>query len=224
MTHQRKAPRTPLPTHSGATTRQYTSHAPDDAPPCADLSDRDRAPVMDPGHPHGDDRNLSHLHPDRVRPGGSGVFAGDWAWTPGPDGRMRIPTGYVGVLVDDWNGWAVFTCTPEVARAIVDDHDRARDDHHRQLTAEGVGAAQRERRVDEALARLWFDGDVLVADHRAVSDDPDAIARHRPDPAGRYTPMGRSWTWIAVDPDDCDRIVGDIPHPPATCTTEDTRV
>jgi hypothetical protein len=26
--------------------------------------------------------NLDHLHPDRIRIGSVGVFAGDWAWTP----------------------------------------------------------------------------------------------------------------------------------------------
>ncbi len=50
---------------------------------------------MNPNHP-----NLDHLHPDRVRIGSVGVFAGDWAWTPDAEGAMRIPTGFVGTLID----------------------------------------------------------------------------------------------------------------------------
>jgi len=36
-----------------------------------------------------------------------GVFAGDWAWTVDDDGADRVAVGFVGVLVDTWNGWAV---------------------------------------------------------------------------------------------------------------------
>jgi hypothetical protein len=50
--------------------------------------------------PTGDGRDLDHLHPDRVRIGSVGVFAGDWAWACAPDGAMRIPVGFVGTLID----------------------------------------------------------------------------------------------------------------------------
>ncbi|MER7894286.1 hypothetical protein ABTX15_31215 [Micromonospora sp. NPDC094482] len=85
-------------------------------------------------HPDGDDRDLSHVHPDQVRLGGPGVFAGDWAWTPNPNGELRIPVGFAGTLVDTWNGWAVFTCTREVAEAIVADQQEARDRYRQHLT------------------------------------------------------------------------------------------
>ena len=68
--------------------------------------------------PTGDGRDLSHLHPDRLRIGGVGVFSGDWAWTTAADGADRIAVGYVGTLIDTWNGWAVFSCTRPVAEAI----------------------------------------------------------------------------------------------------------
>nr|WP_240762484.1 DUF4314 domain-containing protein [Micromonospora sp. HM134] len=45
-------------------------------------------------------RDVSHLHPDRVRIGAVGVFAGDWARTTGPDGDDRIAVGFVGTLID----------------------------------------------------------------------------------------------------------------------------
>ncbi|WP_435124395.1 DUF4314 domain-containing protein [Micromonospora tulbaghiae] len=166
-------------------------------------------------HPDGDDRDLSHVYPQRVRVGGPGVFAGDWAWMPNGGGQMRVPVGYVGTLVDTWNGWAVFTCTREVAEAIVADQQAARDRYRHQLAAEGVTGVRLDRLVDQSMGRLWFDGDVIVADDTRVHDDPDAIERVSPDADGRYVVMGRSWTWLPVHPYDCDRIAGHIPDPPS---------
>ncbi|MCO1593766.1 hypothetical protein M8C17_01140 [Micromonospora sp. RHAY321] len=100
-------------------------------------------------HPNGDDRDVSHLHPDRVRLGGQGVFARDWAWTPNPDGDLRIPVGFAGTLVDRWNGWAVFTCTREVAEAIVADQQEACGRYRRQLAADGIGE-RGEQMVDDS--------------------------------------------------------------------------
>ncbi|MEU0962606.1 DUF4314 domain-containing protein [Micromonospora aurantiaca] len=155
--------------------------------------------------------DVSHLHPDRVRIGGVGVFAGDWARTTGPDGDDRVEVGFVGTLIDYWNGWAVFSCTRDVAEAIVADQQRHRDQYRDSLREQGVPADDLDRRVDEALADLSFDGDVIVADQRALSDDPDAIERITADGDGRYVVMGRSWCWEAVDPYACDRIIGDLP-------------
>ncbi|MEV0005657.1 DUF4314 domain-containing protein [Micromonospora sp. NPDC050980] len=157
--------------------------------------------------------DLSHLHPDRVRIGGVGVFSGEWARTTGPDGDDRIEVGFVGTLIDHWNGWAVFSCTRAVAEAIVADQQRHRDQYRHRLREQGVPADDLDRRVDAELADLSFDGDVIVADQRALSDDPDAIDRISPDGDGRYVVMGRSWCWEAVDPYACDRIVGDLPDP-----------
>ncbi|WP_346535515.1 DUF4314 domain-containing protein [Micromonospora sp. DPT] len=165
-------------------------------------------------HPEGDDRDLRHVYPQRVRLGGPGVFAGDWAWTPNSAGDLRIPVGFAGTLVDTWNGWAVFTCSREVAEAIVADQQAARDRYRQQLAAEGFTRQRLDRMVDESMGRLWFDGDVIVADETGVYDDPDAIERVSPDADGRYVVMGRSWTWLPVHPYDCDRIVGHIPDPP----------
>ncbi|MGW3890477.1 DUF4314 domain-containing protein [Micromonospora chokoriensis] len=156
-------------------------------------------------------RDVSHLHPDRVRIGGVGVFSGDWARTTDPDGDDRIEVGFFGTLIDSWNGWAVFSCTREVAEAIVADQQRHRDQYRQSLREQGVPADDLDRRVDAELAGLSFDGDVIVADQRALSDDPDAIDRITPDGDGRYVVMGRSWCWEAVDPYACDRIVGDLP-------------
>ncbi|MEU7923229.1 DUF4314 domain-containing protein [Micromonospora zamorensis] len=158
-------------------------------------------------------RDVSHLHPDRVRIGDVGVFSGDWARTVDLDGNDRIEVGFVGTLIAHWNGWAVFSCTRAVAEAIVADQQRHRDQYRDSLRDEGVPAGELDRRVDDALVDLSFDGDVIVADQRALSDDPDAIERIAPDGDGRYVVMGRSWCWEAVDPYACDRIVGDLPDP-----------
>ncbi|WP_431893253.1 DUF4314 domain-containing protein [Micromonospora haikouensis] len=158
-------------------------------------------------------RDVSHLHPDGIRMGGVGVFSGEWALTVGPDGDDRIAVGFVGILIDHWNGWAVFSCTRPVAEAIVADQRRHRDQYRHSLREQGVPENDLDRRVDEALADLTFDGDVIVADQRVLSDDPQAIDRINPDADGRYVVMGYSWCWEAVDPYDCDQIVGDLPDP-----------
>ncbi|MFJ6167241.1 DUF4314 domain-containing protein [Micromonospora orduensis] len=158
-------------------------------------------------------RDVSHLHPDRVHLGDVGVFSGEWAMTAGPDGDDRFEIGFVGTLIDHWNGWAVFSCTRPVAEAIVADQHRLRDQHRHSLREQGVPEDDLDRRVDADLADLSFDGDVLVVDQRALSDDPEAIERVAPDGDGRYVVMGRSWCWEAVDPYACDRIVGDLPDP-----------
>src|SRR5205814_7408861 len=84
--------------------------------------------------------DLGHLHPDHLRLGGTGVFAGDWAWNQSTDGAWRIPVGFVGTLIDTWNGWAVFACTREVAEAIVADQQRLRDAERARLAAEASTA------------------------------------------------------------------------------------
>ncbi|MDZ5447262.1 hypothetical protein U2F26_31910 [Micromonospora sp. 4G57] len=155
-----------------------------------------------------------------MRLGGPGVFAGDWAWTPNAGGVMRIPVAFAGTLVDTWNGWAVFTCTRQVAEAIVAEQQAARDRYRQHLAADGITGERQQRMVDESLARLRFDGDVIVADETRVHGDPDAVERITSDPDGRYTVMGRAWTWTAVHPYDCDRIAGDLPDPPGQAQPE----
>jgi hypothetical protein len=154
--------------------------------------------------------DLSHLRPDRLRLGSVGVFAGDWAWTGDPP---RIPVGFVGTLIDRWNGWAVFTCTREVAEAIVADQDRMRGLERARLVRAGVTGEQRRRQLDEAVSPMWFDGDVLVCDDTVAYDDPSAVDRQSPGADGRYCVQGFHWCWIAVDPADCDRIAGVLPAP-----------
>ncbi|GIJ49386.1 hypothetical protein Val02_62720 [Virgisporangium aliadipatigenens] len=97
-------------------------------------------PFAGPGQPPAD---LSYLHPDNVRIGSIAVFAGDWAWTGQPP---RIPVGFVGTLIDYWNGFAVWLCGREVAEAVVADQQRLRDAERVRLAEEGGGHGSRPRR------------------------------------------------------------------------------
>ena len=166
-------------------------------------------------HPTGDDRDLSHLHPDNITFGSVGVFSGDWN-DASADIGFPLTAGYVGTLVDRWNGWAVFTSTRTVAEAIVADQQQVRDAYRADLARGGVPEQELDRQTDEAYSRMWWDGDVIVVDSTALHDDPEAFERIEPDEDGRYVVMGRSWCWEAVDPYDCARIVGELPEPGAS--------
>lgn len=162
--------------------------------------------------PTGDGRDLSHLHPDQVRLGSAGVFSGEWMLDD--DGfRECYQIGFAGTLVGDWNGWAVFSCTRQVADAIVADLEQVREAERDSLRTAGVTEKDLERQVNATLTALGFDGDTLVADQRVMQGDPQAIERVDPDVDGRYVVMGRNWQWQAVDPNRCTRIVGDLPDP-----------
>jgi len=161
-------------------------------------------------HPGGLD--LPYLHPDALRIGGVGVFAGDWARTEPAHGQpARIPVGFVGVLVDRRNGFAVFAVTRAVAQAIVADQQRLRDSAAAGLSDAGLDGEAVQATLDELYAPMRFDGDAIVVDQRRTYvDHPAGLLRVTPDADGRYT-IGWGWAWLAVDPADCDRIAGQIP-------------
>src|SRR5205814_7296138 len=96
-------------------------------------------------------RDVSHLHPDTVRIGHVGVFAGDWAWTVDADGADRIAVGFVGTLIDRWNGWAVFTCTRPVAEAIIVDQQQHRHELCESLQRQGVPEPEVDQRLNADL-------------------------------------------------------------------------
>jgi hypothetical protein len=170
------------------------------------------APGDTTGQPDAARTDLSHLHPDNLRLGSIGVFAGDWAWITYPTDPPRIPVGFVGLLIDVWNGWAVFACTRDVAQAIVADQERIRSAHRDALVAQGVYGPELTAQLDATMGRLRFDGDDIILDERAMYDgDPTARSRITPRPDGRYVIGGWSWCWTAVDPADCDRIAGQLP-------------
>ena len=161
--------------------------------------------------PQAGGRHLAELHPDQARIGRIGVFSGEWMWTHPNNGPDYLRIGFVGTLIDRWNGWAVFTCTRPVAEAIVADQQQQRARQQQVLKACGATPEQARRQVDTSMADLYFDGGVIVADQRIMADDPEAIERTGPDADGRYVVMGRNWCWEAVEPYRCDHIVGDLP-------------
>ncbi|MEU8001601.1 hypothetical protein AB0B66_10610 [Catellatospora sp. NPDC049111] len=153
--------------------------------------------------------DLTYMAPDQLRFGSVGVFAGEWAWYGNPP---RVPVGFVGTLVDRLNGWAVFSCTREVAEAIVADNDRRRRAEKARLIDLDLDVAGPElaQRVDQLCPPLRFDGDVIVFDESALHEG-NAITRYVPDGDGRYRLDGDSWCWQAIDPGYCDRIAGVVP-------------
>jgi hypothetical protein len=161
--------------------------------------------------PTGDGRDLSHLHPKDIRLGRYGVFSGEWHLTC-DDGPDRYQVGYAGILTGSWNGWAVFTCTRAVAEQIVAEQAAQRDAERAALQAAGMRRrADLNREIDQRWARLWFDGDVLVVDERGQQRDSHAITRTAADLDGQYTVLGGDWCWDAVDPMNCDQIIGELP-------------
>lgn len=152
--------------------------------------------------------DLSHLQPDRLRIGGVGVFAGDWAWVEGPNGP-RIPVGFVGTFIDTWNGGAVFACTRAVAETIVAEQERLRSQERDRLAALGLTGEDLDTQVDD-ITPMYFDGEEIVVDERRNHGE-GGVSRIGPRDDGRYVVNGWSWTWTAVDPTACDRIAGTIP-------------
>jgi hypothetical protein len=173
------------------------------------MSDQDDTNTTQSHDPSPDD--VSYLHPDQLRVGGAGVFAGNWAWYT-RDGQSRIPVAFAGTLIDTWNGWAVFACARTAAEAIVADQQDRRDAERRQLQEQGHRGDEIDALVDAAIADMVWDGDEIVVDERRAYDDEEAVTRIAPDEDGQYVVNGWNWCWEAVDPADCDRIVGDLPN------------
>jgi hypothetical protein len=157
--------------------------------------------------PAANGRDLAAMRPDNLQPGRVGVFTGDWPALHPDDGMDALVTGYVGTFAAVRAGRAVFSCTRQVAEAIVTDHQRWYANAHARQGAE----ADTQLPDDVWMVDLWFDGDVIVAGQRASADDPAAVERITPDAAGQYLLAGPVGRWQAVDPYRSDRIVGDIP-------------
>lgn len=180
-------------------------------PPMVDRGTTDSASMTGADGSPSPAPDLSHLHPDRLRLGGTGVFAGDWARINDPRRGARIPVGFIGVLIDTWNGWAVFTCTRQVADAIVDDQQRCRDHVREHLAAGGRTGEDLTDALEDTMPSMRWDGDDIVLNHRHTACHKEVVDRFRPDTDGNYIVCGWNWTWEAVPPQACDRIAGIIP-------------
>ncbi|RSM65112.1 DUF4314 domain-containing protein [Actinoplanes sp. ATCC 53533] len=157
---------------------------------------------------------LPHLHPDQMRVGAVGVFAGSWAGRTGPLGLARVPVGFAGTLLEVGpDGRAVFACDRQVAEAIVADQQRQRDHWLRALISLGEDPDLCAAAIEQSYATVRFDGATLVIDETSLPDVPETVTRIDPDLDGRYVVMGGVWDWRPVDPQLCDRIAGDVPAP-----------
>lgn len=144
-----------------------------------------------------------------LQPGESGYFSGEWLEYP-YDGGRRFESAYAGTLVKRWNGWAVWSCTREVAAAVVTDQEAARRHWRAVYKAQGMTEPRLSRALDADVPEMRWDGDVIVVDRYAL-DEPEL--RIEPDEHGRYVVMGGHWMWEEVSADDADTVHGVAERP-----------
>ncbi|MFI7431544.1 hypothetical protein ACIBPB_31640 [Micromonospora sp. NPDC049836] len=141
--------------------------------------------------------------------GESAYFSGEWLEYP-YDGGRRFESAYAGTLVRRWNGWAVWSCTREVAEAIVTDQEMSRRHNRALLAANGLAGEKLERYLDQDVVPMRWDGDVIVVDRRALDEEE---LRIEPDEHGRYVVMGGNWMWEEVPVDAADTVHGVAERP-----------
>ncbi|MFI7283061.1 hypothetical protein ACIBOV_22655 [Micromonospora chersina] len=144
-----------------------------------------------------------------LQPGESGYFSGEWLEYP-YDGGRRFESAYAGTVVRRWNGWAVWSCTREVAEAIVTDQEMSRRHNRALLAASGLAGEKLERYLDQDVVPMRWDGDVIVVDRRALDEGE---LRIEPDEHGRYVVMGGNWMWEEVPVDAADTVHGVAERP-----------
>ncbi|GGK31410.1 hypothetical protein GCM10010124_25200 [Pilimelia terevasa] len=148
--------------------------------------------------------------PRPLRIGEEGIFAGDWALTYDPaTGRHRVPVGFPGLLIDWWNGFAVWSCSRPVAEAVVADQQCLRDQVTHTLTGQGLTGTALRAELDLQAAPMVWDGADIIVDQTRLHGPADGLSRISPDQRGRYVICGWRWTWTLVDPTDCDRVADD---------------
>ncbi|MEU8333467.1 hypothetical protein [Micromonospora sp. NPDC048839] len=141
-----------------------------------------------------------------LRPGESGYFAGEWLEYP-HDGGRRFESAYAGLLVERWNGWAVWSCTRDVAAAVVTDQEAARRHWRAAYKAHGMTEPRLSQALDADVPEMRWEGDVIVVDRQAL-DEPEL--RIEPDEQGRYVVMGGHWMWEEVPVDAADIVHGTV--------------
>ncbi|WP_319463031.1 hypothetical protein [Micromonospora sp. RTP1Z1] len=143
------------------------------------------------------------LNPD-LQPGEPGYFSGEWLEYP-YDGGRRFESAYAGTLVRRWNGWAVWSCTRDVAAAVVTDQELSRRHNRVLLAAHGMAGDKLERYLDQDVPPMRWEGDTIVVDRKALDEED---LRIEPDEHGRYVVMGGHWMWEEVPVDAADTVHG----------------
>jgi hypothetical protein len=142
-----------------------------------------------------------------LRPGESAYFAGEWLAYDYDGGEQRYESAYAGRLIGDWNGWAVWECTRDVAVAVVADQEAARRHTRALLEARGMSGAKLELYLDSDVCPMEWDGDVIVVDRTALDG---GIMRIEPNERGLYVVMGGHWCWEEIPVDLADMVYGDV--------------
>ncbi|SCG15565.1 hypothetical protein GA0070610_1799 [Micromonospora echinofusca] len=143
-----------------------------------------------------------------LQPGESGYFAGEWLEYP-YDGGRRFESAYAGTLIGRWSGWAVWGCTRDVAAAVVTDQEHARRHWRAVYATSGLTEPRLSRALDADVCPMWWDGDVIVVDRRALGED-EPYLRIAPNERGRYVVMGSIWCWEEVPVDAADTVHGAV--------------
>lgn len=146
-----------------------------------------------------------------LQPGESGYFSGEWLEYP-YDGGRRFESAYAGTLIRRWNGWAVWSCTRDVAAAVVTDQEMARRHNRVLLEQSGLTGDKLELYLNTDVPEMKWDGDAIVVDRRGFGEDEEYL-RIEPDEHGRYVVMGAVWTWEEVPVDAADTVHGVAERP-----------
>jgi hypothetical protein len=127
------------------------------------------------------------------------VFSGEWLQSTDLSCHHRYREGFAGIPVTTWNGWQVFTVSPQVMRAIVDSHQAEMVQQITAFVALGFHTDEGWLAALRHLASVSWLGDLVVIDSRILQSDPTAVEVIAPDDAGRYR-VGFGWSWDQVDP------------------------
>ncbi|MGV9764949.1 hypothetical protein [Micromonospora tulbaghiae] len=133
------------------------------------------------------------------------VFCGDWLENTDLSCHHHYRKGFAGIPAGTWNGWKVFTVTPQVMRAIV-------DSHHAEMAAAITALVAAGAHLDEAwldalqhMSSVSWLGSLVVVDSRVLHRDPTLVEVIAPEEDGRYR-VGFGWSWDVVDPADVHTI------------------
>jgi hypothetical protein len=127
------------------------------------------------------------------------VFSGEWLESTNPSCHHRYREGFAGIPVKAWNGWQVFTASPQVMRAIVDSHQAEMVQQINASVARGFHGDEAWLGALRHMASVSWLGNLVVIDSRILQRDPTIVEVIAPDDAGRYL-VGFGWSWDQVDP------------------------
>ena len=159
------------------------------------------------------------------------VYSGDWL-TPDPRGGLDDTDGvrWAEAYAGQPAGPDTFLATRTVADAIVRTQQRLRGNLTEWFRAAGLDAHAAAAMVQQELAELCWDGDVLVLDRGTLAAEVERV-----EPVDGLYRIGFGWSWVQVPREFADLIHDDNPnqlpaastatppHPPNTSPRGATR-